>query len=298
MKIKDIKKYVIWFILWLSLIGWLVFAADSWSIGALFTTDSSWKWVLKGENIQNDSVEWSKLKDWIDWNKISIWTISANKLDTNVNTLLNKTVPTSVSQLSDASSYIKTWDDVSVKSLTINWELLQKKFSVIDQTFYPVLNFSEGTLISYTPTIWNITSFTVPIWKYISAISISSGNWSNSSDCSVFVNNKLWLSVSRRKSINYIDSTKIISTYNWYSSSTLVFSNTKIFDIKNLVNDNWLSGNEFTYWSYIYPWVKYLEWGDTITLYHNADYAWRNWVDFNFWWINCSVSVQYWEFIY
>lgn len=59
---KNIKKYSIWFILWVSLISTIWFAANSWSLGSLFTKIS---WNENGSNATGQyRLEWTNIKDW------------------------------------------------------------------------------------------------------------------------------------------------------------------------------------------------------------------------------------------
>lgn len=77
---KDLKKYIIWFIIWLSLISSIAYAANTWSIWSLFE-NISWIWYLKVDSIKDDTIDSSKIKDeTITSADIKDWEISTSDL--------------------------------------------------------------------------------------------------------------------------------------------------------------------------------------------------------------------------
>lgn len=58
--LQNIKKYVVWFIIWVALVSWVTYGASNGSIGALFTQISG-SWVLPGQHIQNGTVTPNKI---------------------------------------------------------------------------------------------------------------------------------------------------------------------------------------------------------------------------------------------
>jgi hypothetical protein len=90
---KESKKYIIWFIIWLLSVWTLTYAADSGSIGALFE-NISWSWFLKWENIKDNSIAKEKLIDWI--------------------------IPTKISELENDSWYL-TWTSLKTKDFFCRW---------------------------------------------------------------------------------------------------------------------------------------------------------------------------------
>ncbi len=78
---KDIKKYMIWFVVWILSVWTITYAADNGSIWALFEQLVTGEWVLVGNNIKDGSV-WSwKLIDNSITSNISSWNAVWNTCD-------------------------------------------------------------------------------------------------------------------------------------------------------------------------------------------------------------------------
>lgn len=75
LKINKVKSYAIWFIAWLSTIGLIAYAADSWTIWTLFeklsdgkyslVADTVWSKQITDNSIQNEDIAW-----WISFTKM------------------------------------------------------------------------------------------------------------------------------------------------------------------------------------------------------------------------------------
>lgn len=235
MKIKDIKKYVIWFILWLSLVGWLVFAADNWSIGALFE-NSTWPWRLKQEAIKDNSIEWVKLKDWIDWSKIADWTIWSNEIASN--SITNDKIQSWISE-DKLASWVQSklnssidWKDVSVNNLTVSWTLnwfkFVKEFWKKDENWYTIADIVTTSWINKTSTTKLPST-----WKYITNFRLS---WTSSPwywwACLLFVKNKIayWLTTSY-----------------WVNINKLSYSEAKDYNIISIIGPTTITSTDYGY---------------------------------------------------
>ncbi len=80
---KEIKKYLIWFIIWLLSIWTITYAADSGSIGTLFVQLASWHsdngttlslWRLDGKNIKDETISTLELMDNAITSDVLEWT--------------------------------------------------------------------------------------------------------------------------------------------------------------------------------------------------------------------------------
>jgi len=60
--LNNLKKYVIWFIIWISLWWPVLYAASTWSIGALFTKVSL-DWKLMWDQIEDNTIDESELEN-------------------------------------------------------------------------------------------------------------------------------------------------------------------------------------------------------------------------------------------
>jgi hypothetical protein len=115
MKMVNLKKYLIWFIVWISFLWWYAFASN-WTIGDLFT--KVWtEWKLIGSNIQDWTVWANQLSNNSVWtNNIINKNVTEEKLSDNI---LNKINNPSLSEI-DPTAVKLTWNQI------ISWI---KKFS-------------------------------------------------------------------------------------------------------------------------------------------------------------------------
>ena len=108
---NNFKKYIAWFIVWILSMSAITYAAWNWTIGDLFV--QVWtQWKLVWDNIQDNTVDNSKLKDeTVESSKIKNGTIIADDLaDSSIWSwkLIDNTV----------SSNVTDWD---VVWNTCNW---------------------------------------------------------------------------------------------------------------------------------------------------------------------------------
>ena len=103
---KNIKKYIVWFIIWIMSAGAFTYAADNGSIWSLFEQLWTGEWVLDWSNIKDSSV-WEVKLDTSLWNKI-------NQITTNQN------------NISDINSKIDLGNNWTIVP---NWNNLEFKFN-------------------------------------------------------------------------------------------------------------------------------------------------------------------------
>ncbi len=128
---NNIKKYIIWFILWISLISWLAYAADTWTIWALFEK-VWWNWLLKWENIKEWTISKQKLENSVQ-NEI---TTNTNNISTNATNITNNTtdisnisILTNVSELNNDIWYITLSDIDPINIQTrVSWDCPNEEY--------------------------------------------------------------------------------------------------------------------------------------------------------------------------
>ena len=169
MKMVNLKKYLIWFIVWISFLWWYAFASN-WTIGDLFT--KVWtEWKLIGSNIQNWTVWANQLSNnSVDNNKInnsSVYTIAG--LTVNWTARANSFLYTSderykenISTITDSIDKVSSlrwvdfdWKESGKKDI---WFIAQEVEQVLPELVYTNENWYKS--VQY----WNI------VWLLVEAI--------------------------------------------------------------------------------------------------------------------------------
>ncbi len=91
---KNIKKYILWLIVWI-MSAWLItYAADTWTIWSLFEQLPSWNWVLNWNNIKDATIAKVKLSSLLQGSidDISTNTTAINTINSKINLGSNWTI--------------------------------------------------------------------------------------------------------------------------------------------------------------------------------------------------------------
>lgn len=238
---KNLKKYLIWFIIWISCVNAYTFATETnnWTIWELFeyVTDS---WKLKANTvwttqISNLAVTLSKLAtNSIDTTKIIDWSILNSDLANN---------SVSLSKIANNSIDTTKIIDWSINTLDLaNASVTNEKLWIASVDSSKILNWSISSI-----DLWNLV---VTSWKLAenSVISSKIKDWSIST--SDLANNSI---TSSKISNNSIDSFKIINeSILWSDLADGSITSNKIawnsVDSSKIVNDA-ISTDKILNWS-------------------------------------------------
>jgi len=308
MKINEIKKYFIWFIVWLLSFCWVSFASDSWTIWALF--ENIWGyWFLKWENIKDNTVSWIKVENDTITEEDIIDTFKArdsDKLDgkdSNSN-LLNKDdeIPT--------SNAVKTYVDSrwinDLIDWKYNWESLFIWHKWIKSTW--IYNTAVWSLALLNNKTWNRNT---AIWR---ATLTNNNSWYRNTwiwFASLYYNetwhDNIWVwHATIYKNINWKYNTAVwVSSLHWnnWSNNTAIwssalgfnqtwYSNTAVWRIAMYKNLSWRKNVALWYWA----WYNNRTWNSNVFLWNSAWFYEQNsnklYID------NTSTSkpLIYWDF--
>jgi hypothetical protein len=149
---KELKKYIIWFIIWLLSVVTFTYAATNGGIGNLFERNGDWNWVLKWENIQNWSIDSTKIKN---------WTIKKEDLITSMQTSLGR-----------ADSSLQSFSENDPKALKIYWDTIKTSW------FLKIWNNSSSSSRQTNMIkIWNWNNIKIGEWEEDDMLSIYARRW-------------------------------------------------------------------------------------------------------------------------
>jgi len=152
---NNIKKYLIWFIIWLSLVWSIWYASNNYgSIGSLFDNIGTWTPTLNWKNITNWTIiAWKLATGSIDNTNIKNWSIKKEDLSDSLSDLLN------------------------ITDCTLNWTIILGWHWITVYYKSTVPYWSTCTSQTRTCTNWNLS------WTY-SYSNCSVLSLANSNDCS------------------------------------------------------------------------------------------------------------------
>ncbi len=306
---KNIQKYLIWFIIWLSFITWLAFAANNWVLWNLFEK-INWSWVLKWENIKNLSITWAKIADWtIWWNKLTntlSWIISDNtiwvytnswRINNNTDAILGIKIPEKLSELTNDEGFITSmpswFNTLSIHNLwisTLNWLPVEPKVKKDATWWTTILNKWSGNWQ------WNkqyyLWSYKIPDNKWIYQIRIG-GYVDDCWMCMAYVNWKaaFWTTHCAYFTELWVDwswawnaRNKSDGSFSWWD-----FTIDQLSGQKKL----WWNDKRYNYSAYnIAPGVTFLKWWDYVSVH------WRHNWGASIEYVNCTVEAKLWTLYY
>jgi len=250
---SNIKKYLIGFIIWLSLIISIWYAAwpNYGSIGALFNITPSW--VVLG-------MSWSSLMN------NSVWTEK-----------LSFPVPTSVAEMTDSWSYYTKSEADSLftgNNCILNWKKVLNWSWITAYYSLTVPYWSTCSQQTRTCTNWNLS------WEY-NFLSCSVKSLANANDCSTIWWYCKWWKYAWN---NIVVQTSDLSDYDWPNAVVACENSTAWWKsdwvLPTLVQLSNLYTNKYNIWGFITNstasavFNPNLYWSITEKHYSSIDYAW------------------------
>lgn len=144
---KNIKKYIIWFIIWISCVNAYSFASN-WTIWDLFNF-VWWKWSLKTDTItsfqiKDGSINTNDLKDWV----ITSWKLWLNSVD-SFRIINNSILEVDLADWIVSTDKLKT-DSVN-SSKIIDWTITELD---LDSSLIEKINSQPDSLVMCQNNFW------------------------------------------------------------------------------------------------------------------------------------------------
>lgn len=269
------KNILIWFILWLSFLSWISYAANTWSIWALFTK-IWWNWFLMWDKIQDWTIDSSEIEDnsltSSDLGSNSVWTSEVSDNTISTTDILNNTITENdisdsfIARNSDKLDNLDSTNFMRLENSIYDW--------MIDNSWNPSnwIRTPSPWIIPYTSwwsSLWTLSwPFSNIFWNDIY------DNWTLLENKYLWINSKAvdsnlldWLDSTYFASKTYVDSK--VSWWNytqwwfyWYCSisSTIIMGTTfyskvvyppMYIERNNCLCPNWLVKISFSWWVFL-----------------------------------------------